>query len=456
MEVLVTGASGFTGRAVVQHLLGQNLKVRGMVRTPEAARIVEQLGAEPVLADLVDKASLERAVAGVERIYHIAALFRQAGVPNSEYHRVNVEGTKDLLESAVRARVRTVLHCSTVGVHGHIENPPADENAPFHPGDPYQVSKAEGEKLFLDFIASGKLRGNVIRPAMIYGPGDERTLKLFKRIAERRFFYVGPGTSLVHFIDVRDLAKAFFLASERRDLNGEVFIIAGETSLPLNKLVQIIASLLGVPEPKVHLPVGPMQALGSLCEAICTPLGINPPLYRRRVDFFTKSRQFDCRKAKAMLGFESAKPLVEELIEIIASYEREGSISAGKARKPIAILRAFDGRIHAWDDVATSTYGWSREQAIGTSTHSLLRTEFPKDLRLINDQLKSSGVWTGQLLHRNKNGEEVPVESSWRLIPHRVDSEPLVLELNRPFPDSTSGWGQSTRSVAALAPSFIS
>lgn len=431
MVSLVTGAGGFTGKQVTRHLLASGARVRAMVRNDAADRELTALGAETVRADVTDIESMRRAMAGVDTIHHIAALFRQAGLPSSEFYRVNVEGTRNVLECAIEAGVQRVVHCSTVGVLGNVENPPADESAPYSPGDPYQDSKMEGEKLFLDYTARGKISGVVIRPAMIYGPGDTRTGKMFKMIANRRFFYVGKGDALVHFVDVRDLAESFRLAGEKKDVTNEVFIIAGESTLPLRHLVKIIADLLGVPEPWLSLPVRPMQALGSLCETICKPLNIEPPIFRRRVDFFTKNRSFDCSKAHRVLGYRPSKSLVHELVDIIDYYVDTGFIDGGKIQRPSTMLRTMDGRISLWDENARSVYGWSREQAVGNVSHSLLHTRFPAELDSINAKLERSGQWRGSLVHRARNGDDLTVDSTWKLLKLPGRSEKLVLELNR-------------------------
>lgn len=430
MKILVTGAGGFTGRAVVKNLLGHNLSVRAMVRNPGAADDMLALGAEPVLADLTDSSSLQSALQGISHVIHIAALFRQAGLPASEFHHVNVEGTRNLLEASCQAGVRRFIHCSTVGVLGHIKNPPANEQTPYNPGDPYQESKVEGEKLFLEYVRQGRIRGCVIRPAMIYGPHDTRTLKLFKHVANGTFFYVGAGRALVHFVDVRDLAEAFHLALQRDDINGDTFIVGGETSLPLKQLAAIISFILGVREPWLHLPVKPMQLLGSLCEAVCTPLRINPPIFRRRVDFFTKDRSFDCTKARNVLGYRPARTLVEELTDIISSYLESGAIRGRLKPKAPAILREMNGQIKSWDDRASGLYGWSREQALGAVSHSLLSTKFPASLQDINSELQDRGVWEGPLIHLDREGREIEVQSRWKIVLLPSSHNPLILEIN--------------------------
>src|SRR5690606_15704601 len=131
--------------------------------------------------------TLPAAVRGVAGVFHVAGLFRQAGVPDSAFHAANVEGVRALLDAAIAAGVPRFVHCSTNGVHSDIADPPADETAPFRPSDPYQVSKLEGEKIAMRTFEEGRIRGVVLRPTMIYGPGDQRTLKLFRMIAQGRF-----------------------------------------------------------------------------------------------------------------------------------------------------------------------------------------------------------------------------------------------------------------------------
>jgi nucleoside-diphosphate-sugar epimerase len=320
---LVTGASGFVGSWLVKHLVDLGQPVRAMVRNPDKGTALEATGAEVVVADLKDEGSIRKAVDGCGYVYHIGALFREAGLPDVEYMEVNANGVRRVLDSAIDAGVKRVVHCSTVGVLGHVSKPPATEDTPYNPGDIYQVSKMEGEKIALEYFRGGKIQGVVIRPAMIYGPGDDRTLKLFRMIARRRFFYVGDGQATVHWIDVRDLVRAFVLAMETKELNGQIYTICGREAVPLKTMCSIAAKQLGVPPPRVHLPVWPMQALGTVCEAVCTPLRIQPPIFRRRVDFFTKSRHFDGSKARRELGFETTHGLAEEIRDIIAGYKAE-------------------------------------------------------------------------------------------------------------------------------------
>ena len=319
---LVTGAAGYVGGEVVRQLLERKARVRAMVRNPSQAAELERLGVEVVVADLQKPETLPGAVQGVTYLYHVASLFRAAGLPESVFHDINAEGTRRLLDSAIAAGVKRFVHCSTGGVLGHIQNPPADENAPYNPGDAYQRSKLEGEQIAMDYFRSGKIRGVVIRPAMVYGPGDTRNLKMFRMIARRKFFYVGDGKTKVHFVDVRDLARGFILAMEHDELNAEIYHVPGPKSVTQKEMAEMIANELGVRPPWIHLPVKPMQWLGSACEAICAPLGIDPPIFRRRVDFFTKHREFNGAKAARDLGYRPAQSLEDEVREITRWYRQ--------------------------------------------------------------------------------------------------------------------------------------
>lgn len=321
---LVTGAGGFVGRYMVDHLLARGIRVRAMVRSPAQAEALRARVEEVVIADLQRPETLPAAVKGVAGIYHIAALFRQAGGPDTVFFDINARGVDLLMQAAIDAGVGRFILCSTNGVHSHIDHPPADETAPFNPSDTYQASKLEGEKIAMRHFAQGRIRGAVLRPAMIYGPGDERIGKMFRMIGKGRFFYIGKGQALTHWLDVRDLAQAFHLAMDHDEINAEAFLIAGRKYMTLKQSAEVIAAQLGVRPPWLHLPVVPMMWLAYLTEIICAPFGIEPPLFRRRVSFFLKHRAFDISKARRLLGYEPAQDFAGEVADIIADYRARG------------------------------------------------------------------------------------------------------------------------------------
>ncbi len=323
-RALVTGATGFTGSHLAKRLLDEGHEVRLLVRSTSSASQLELAGAHVVTGDLTNQAAVWEATNGVDVVYHVAALFRKAGLPDSAYWETNTTGTVNLLDAAHRSGVRRFVHCSTVGVLGHISNPPADEDRPYHPGDIYQITKCEGEKAALHYYREMGLPVTVVRPAGIYGPGDTRWLKLFRSVARRRFVMLGSGETTIHLVYIDDLVDAFRLAADSPESVGRVYITAGDRYITLNELVRTIAEEVGAPVPKLHIPVKPVRMISGVCEDICRLLKIEPPLYRRRVDFFIKDRAFDITRARRELGYAPKVDVPEGVARTAAWYREQG------------------------------------------------------------------------------------------------------------------------------------
>lgn len=325
MKVLVTGATGFTGGHLALGLKARGHDVSAMVRSDARAAHLRDSGIPLRIGDLANPASLPRAVdEGFDVIYNIAALYRQAGLPENVYRQVNATAVGQLIDTAAKYGVRRLVHCSTVGVHGDIRPAAANEDAPFNPGDVYQDSKVEGERIALDAAARTGIEVVIARPSGIYGPGDRRLLKLFRGVARRRFVILGDGEIFYHLTYIDDLVEGFRLCAEVPGAAGRTYILAGGEVPTLNDLVALIAQDAKVPPPRLHLPVWPVWLAGAACEALCAPFGIEPPLYRRRVDFFTKSRAFDITRARQELGFAPAVGLRDGIHRTMAWYRAQG------------------------------------------------------------------------------------------------------------------------------------
>jgi nucleoside-diphosphate-sugar epimerase len=283
-------------------------------------------GVELAAGDLRDRFAVGRAAGGVEIIYNIAAIYREAGVSKRAYRAVNAESVGQLVEVAASAKVRRVVHCSTVGVHGDIEHPPANENAPLKPGDVYQRTKLEGERLARETGERLGVEVTIARPSGIYGPGDRRLLKLFRGVARRRFPILGSGEIYYHLTYIDDLVNGFRLCGEHPAAANRTYILAGGEVTTLDALVRLIAESAGVRPPTLHLPVWPFWLAGAACELACVPFGIEPPIYRRRVDFFTKSRAFDITRARVELGYTPRVELRDGIARTLAWYRDRGWI----------------------------------------------------------------------------------------------------------------------------------
>jgi dihydroflavonol-4-reductase len=325
--VLVTGATGFTGSYLVRSLVGDGRPVRVIVRSRSRAASLPA-GVDVREADITNPTAVASVMEGVGTVYHLAAAYREASHREDGYRRINVGATRNLLESASTAGIERFVHCSTVGVHGHVSNPPGDETTAFSPADAYQRTKLEAELLALSYARDRGLPVTVARPTAIYGPADTRLLKMFRMIANGTFVMLGKRDIYYHMVFVDDLVAGLRLLGAHPAAVGEVFILGGDRYYLLKTIAGMIAGLLGVRRPRIRLPAAPFQIAGSLCEAICLPLGLEPPIYRRRVDFFTKSRAFSIEKAQRLLGYQPRVPLEEGLRRTLDWYHTNGQITA--------------------------------------------------------------------------------------------------------------------------------
>ena len=328
MRVLVTGGTGFAGKALAVRLLelGHDvvvLDVKEGVRTEE----LRERGARVVLGSVADPAEVRRSVDGAQAVFHLAAAFREVGVAPDHYRRVNVEGTENVLQESLRAGVSRFVYCSTVGVHGHVEAPPASEDAPIRPADYYQQTKYDGEVATLRAVDRG-LDAVILRPAAIYGPGDpERFFLIYRRAARGTFPIFGSGRTLYHPLYIDHLTDAFVLALQPGVGTGQAYLIGDDGFVEIEVLVRKVGQALGVAVRTPHLPLLPLVAAGHLCEAICRPLGIAPPLFPRRVDWFRQNRAFRIDKAKRDLGYRPTISLDEGLRRTAEWYRQEGLLA---------------------------------------------------------------------------------------------------------------------------------
>ncbi len=329
MKVLVTGGTGFTGKALVRRLLDEGHQVVALdykegLKTQE----LREWGAEVVIGSVTDKEVVRRCMKGVDVVQHLAAAFRELNVPNSYYWDVNVGGTKNVLEAARDEKVKKFVYCSTCGVHGNIDNPPGGEDAPIQPADYYQQTKYEAEPVVLEYFKKG-MKTVIIRPAAIYGPGDpERFFMIFKRVASGVFPMFGNGRTLYHPLYIDNLVDAFMLAMQPGRGDGQAYLIADDEFVQIEDLVRRVGRALGVDVRIPHYPVWPVVVVGHIVEKLCKPFRITPPIFPRRVDWYRQNRAFKIEKARRDLGYAPAVGLDEGLRRTAAWYRKEGLLKA--------------------------------------------------------------------------------------------------------------------------------
>jgi nucleoside-diphosphate-sugar epimerase len=305
MNVLITGGTGFIGSRLVSRCLerGDIVKVLGQKNTPaetDNCNKIKNEGAQVFFNEITDADFINNIMSEIDIVFHLAAAQHEMNIPDKVFWDVNVEGTKNILEASINSGVQKFIHGSTIGVYGILDGL-INEKSPCIPDNIYGTTKLAGEKLALSY--KDKIHVSAIRIPETYGPGDRRLLKLFKAIKKKKFPIIGKGNNLHHLIYVDDLINGFFTAADNEKSNGEVFLLSGKKPVTTNEMVDIVAKELGVSHPGVRIPIGPVWFLATIVENVLRPLGIQPPIHRRRIDFFKKSFSLSSQKVEEMLGF---------------------------------------------------------------------------------------------------------------------------------------------------------
>lgn len=305
MRICITGGTGFIGSRLALRCRerGDEVIVLGLENTPAESqnkKLIEQAGVAVKSVSVLEQDAVAAHMEDVDIVFHLAATQHEMNVPDQRFRDVNVKGTRNVLEAAVQCGVKRFVHGSTIGVYG-IADGRIDENTPCRPENIYGVTKLEGEQLAQSF--NERLPTVVIRIPEVYGPGDRRLLKLFRMIQKNRFFMIGSGHNLHHLIFIDDLIQAFLLAAEKEEAVNEVFLLAGPKAISTNAMVETIANEFDTKGALFRVPFGPMLMMASLMETLLRPLGMQPPLHRRRMDFFKKSFDLSWQKAAETLGY---------------------------------------------------------------------------------------------------------------------------------------------------------
>lgn len=305
MKILVTGGTGFTGSHLVKRLASRGHEVTAMDNQKGIVwDELEKAGVKLTIGSVTDEPFMRNLIKGCDVIFHLAAAFRRVNLPKRVYWQTNVDAMRSMLQTAQDAGVRKIVYCSTQGVHGNVENPPGDESSPIKPEDYYQYTKYEGEKVAQEFIAQG-MDITTLRPTAIYGPGDPgRFLMMYRRVAKGVFPFFGPGLALYHPLYIDNFIDAFELAMTRPEAKGQTYIIADEKYYTIKEIVEEIAKIMGIKLKVKHYPFGLLYTLALLVEIAFKPFPWwDPPLFRRRADWFRQNRAFRIDKARRELGY---------------------------------------------------------------------------------------------------------------------------------------------------------
>jgi nucleoside-diphosphate-sugar epimerase len=329
VRLLVTGGTGFIGSHLAEEgrRRGAEVVVLGLTGRPEEqanAELLTRLGVEVLSGSITDAELCRRAARGATHIFHLAVAMREGGKSDEFFETINLDGTRHLLEAASQQRVERFIYCSTIGIYGHKAPGITREDSPLAPGNIYERTKVSAELQVRDFIERCAMRAVILRPADVYGPRDQRLLKLFKGVSQGKFPLFGAGEGRRHMVYVDDVVSAFFKACERKEALGEGLIVAGPSACTLRELLDEITRATGSKRYGIRLPLAPMLGLAAVVEDISAALKIDPPIYRRRMDFFHSDSEFDTSRARRVLDWEPRVDLREGIRRTFEAYRADG------------------------------------------------------------------------------------------------------------------------------------
>lgn len=333
MRLLVTGGTGFIGSHLAEQgrKLGAEVVALGLADRPEERANVELLrrqGIEVLVGSITDADLCGQAVRRATHVFHLAVAMREGAKSDEYFESINLDGTRALLEAAANGGVRRFVYCSTIGIYGHRAPGVTRENSPLAPGNTYERTKVAAERLVREVGAQRSLPWTILRPADVYGPRDQRLLKLFKGVAAGRFPLFGSGEGRRHMIYVDDVVSGFFRACERDLALGEAFILAGPKPCTLRELIEEVQKATGSRRYGVRLPLKPMLALAGVVEDVSRVAGVEPPIYRRRMDFFSSDSEFDTTRARQALDWAPRVDLPEGIRRTLEDYRSSGGLAA--------------------------------------------------------------------------------------------------------------------------------
>ncbi|MDF2555832.1 MAG: 3 beta-hydroxysteroid dehydrogenase/Delta 5--_4-isomerase [Microbacterium sp.] len=313
MIVLVTGASGFLGRAVAAELVAAGHEVRTLQRRPSRVD-----GATDVLGSVTDGDAVARAADGADGVVHLAAKVSLAGDPE-DFRRINVDGTRTLLDAAVRsgaARFVQVSSPSVAHAGSALAGVGADPADPAHARGEYARTKAEAELLALAQDGDA-LHVVAIRPHLVWGPGDPQLVgRIVERARRGRLPLLNGGTALIDSTYVDNAASGIAAALARADeVHGRAFVLTNGEPRPVGDLLAGICRAAGVEPPRWSIPAGVARAAGSVVERVWAvrPGADEPPMTRFLAEQLSTAHWFDQREIRDALQWTPSVSIDEGL-----------------------------------------------------------------------------------------------------------------------------------------------
>jgi len=334
MRALVTGATGFVGAAVARALCRAGWQVRALARPGSDRRNLRQLPIELATGDLHDPASLEKALVGCDALFHVAADYRLGVADPQQLYRTNIEGTRNLLEAARRARLARVIYTSSVAAVGlPADGSPGTEDTPVALADMvghYKRSKFLAEELVRELVRAG-LPAIIVNPSTPIGPGDLKPTPTGQMVldaaAGRTPAYVDTGLNVVH---VDDVAAGHLLAFERGRV-GERYVLGGE-NMSLHEILVQICRLADRHPPRIRLPHAALLPVAYASEALARITGRGTRVTVEAVRMSRKRMYFSSAKAARELGYRW-RPPAAAFEDALAWFREQGMLGPPRSRR---------------------------------------------------------------------------------------------------------------------------
>jgi dihydroflavonol-4-reductase len=326
VKYLITGATGFIGPHLVKNLVKAGHACRCLVRGSSLASVLQDLGAELVVGDITRPATLAGIAAGMDCVLHLATLGHMSNftVTESMFEAINVQGAVNVMQEALSAGVKRVVHCSTVAAMGISPDVPATEKSRCHPHHPYGRSKLKAEQEILHLVEQHCLPAVIVRFSMVYGPGDPRDILKLTRLTKKGLFpKIGNRPKLTPLIHVDDAVRGLLMAAEKGSM-GDIYLLTNQNSLPFDDIRKILQKALGVKRLPLYVPEWTALTIASLAEKIFPLLGKIPPVSRKNIESTLADRVFSIEKSARELGFRPEVDPEVGLEETVAWYKRQG------------------------------------------------------------------------------------------------------------------------------------
>ena len=310
MRVLVTGASGFIGKNIINELLSHDYKVVALTRNPDFSI----QGADVVVGDITKKETLFDAFVDIDGVFHNAALALDWG-KRKDFQNVNVRGTKNVLQLCQKNGIKRIVYISSAGVYGFPNiSERITENSPTNPLNHYHQSKLDGETVL---CLAEETIVSIIRPPLVIGPNSHATKLIISKIVSNDISYIGSGEQLISIVHPMDVAQCLRLAFEK-DHIGDIFNVVSFTC-SVKDLLTTISEKLNVPSTDKHIPYFFAYLYATISELLAKP----PSLTKFRVKSLGTTRQISCGKARKKLGYIPMHDLGSTVNDIIQWYKNE-------------------------------------------------------------------------------------------------------------------------------------